>query len=184
MIRAHRTISPDTVLWDSDTGEVQVTGFSRSAPFGSVRTPMAGSPKWIPRESRPDTCYGLAGSADDTWAAARLLYFVRSRGKDLEEVAQLTEVGLAPMFSGLLEKVFGPPEGRPTARDLVEHGLRRHYVLPSLEDSGKRLLQGRESFLNARARLHSEAPVPADFWDDMTWTHGQPEAGAPPGGTR
>ncbi len=55
---AHRAISPDTVLWDSDTGKVQITDLSRSAPFGSTRTPMTGSQAWIPRESRPDTCYG------------------------------------------------------------------------------------------------------------------------------
>jgi hypothetical protein len=178
---AHRAISPDTVLWDSDTGKARITGFSRSAPFGSPRTPMAGSPKWVPRESRPDTCYGLVGSTDDMWAAARLLYFVRSRGKDLEDVGKLAEVGLTQMFSGMLEKVFGPPEGRPTIRELVEHGLRRHFLLPSLEDSGKRLLQGRASFLNARARLHPDASCPADFWDDIAWTRGQREAGAPQG---
>jgi hypothetical protein len=180
---AHRAISPDTVLWDSDTGTTMITGFSRSAPFGSPRTPMTGSPKWVARESRPDTCYGLVGATDDMWAAARLLYFVRSRGKDLEDVGKLGEVGLTQLFNGMLEKVFGPPEGRPTVRELVEHGLRKHLLLPSLEDSGKRLLQGRESFLKARARLHPAASCPADFWDDITWTRGQREAGAQQGDT-
>jgi hypothetical protein len=180
---AHRAISPDTVLWDSDTGKVQITGLSESAPFGSVRTPTAGSSHWVPVESRPDTCYGLVGSADDMWAAARLLYFVRSRGKDLDEVGKLAEVGLTQMFSGLVEQVFGPPEGRPTARDLAEHGLRRQHLLPVLEDSGKRLVKGRASFLNARARLHPDAPLPAEFWDDISWTSSQRGAGAPQGGT-
>jgi hypothetical protein len=123
------------------------------------------------------------GSADDTWAVARVLYFVRSRGKDLEAVGNLAEVGLTQMFGGLLEKAFGPPEGRPTARELVEHGLRRPDVLPSFEDSGKRLLQGRASFLTARARLHPDAPCPGDFWDDLTGTRGQRGAGAAPGDT-
>lgn len=179
---AHRAISPDTVLWDSDSGKVRITDFSRSAPFGSVRTPVAGSWAWIPRESRPDTCYGNVGPTDDTWAAARLLYFVRSRGKDLEGIGQLAEHGLTQMFGGLLEKVFGPPEGRPTARDLVEHGLRRHHLLPGLQDGSKRLIQGRASFLNARARVHPDAPVPPDFWDDVAWGPVQREAGGPQGG--
>jgi hypothetical protein len=178
---AHRAISPDTVLWDSHAGRAKIMGFSRSASFGSPRTPMAGSPKWIARESRPDTCYGLVGSTDDMWAAARLLYFVRSRGKDLENVGKLAEVGLSQLFNGMLEKVFGPPEGRPTVRDLVEHGLRKPLLLPSLEDGGKRLLQGRASFLNARARLHPGTSCPADFWDDITWIRGQREASAPHG---
>jgi serine/threonine protein kinase len=182
---AHRAISPDTVLWDSDNAKVRIVDFSRSTPFGSVRTPVAGSWAWVPRESRPDTCYGLVGPTDDMWAAARLIYFVRSRGKGLDDIGKLGELGLAQMFNGLLEKVFGPPEDRPTARDLVEHGLRRHHILPSLQgDGGKRLIQGRMSFLNARARVHPDAPLPPDFWDDVTWARDRRGAGGPQGGAK
>jgi hypothetical protein len=180
---AHRAISPDTVLWDSDAGKVQITDFSRSAPFGSIRLPMAGSWSWVPRESRPDTCYGLVGPTDDIWAAARLIYFVRSRGKDLEDIAKLTEHGLSQMFNGLLEQVFVPPEGRPTARDLVEHGLRRHHLLPSLrDDGGQRLIRGRERFLEVRGRAHPGASLPPGFWDDISWARGGRGAGDPQGG--
>jgi hypothetical protein len=175
---AHRAITPDTVLWDSDKDRMQLTDFSRSAPFGAVRTPVGGSWAWVAPESRPDTCYGLVGAGDDMWAAARLLYFVRSRGKILQDRGQLADIGLAQLFNGLLEQVFGPPEGRPTARELVEHGLRRRHILPSVEEGGRRLIQGRASFLNARARVHPDAPVPPDFWDDITWARGQREAGA------
>jgi hypothetical protein len=87
------------------------------------------------------------------------------------------------MFSGLVEQAFRPPEDRPTAHDLVEHGLRKRHLLPVLEDNGKRLAQGRASFLNARVRLHPDAPLPENFWDDITWTRGQREVGAPQGGT-
>ena len=38
---AHRSISPDTVRWDGES--VQITDFSRSAPFGTARTPLTGS---------------------------------------------------------------------------------------------------------------------------------------------
>jgi serine/threonine protein kinase len=179
---AHRAISPDTVLWDSDHGKVRIADFSRSAPFGSVRTPLAGSWAWVPRESRPETCYGTVGPTDDVWAAARLIYFVRSRGKDLEDLGKLGEHGVSQMFNGLLEKVFGPPEDRPTAPDLVEHGLRRHHILPGLQDDGgKRLVQGRMRFLNARARVHPDAPVPLDFWDDVIWARDRRRAGDPQG---
>ena len=182
---AHRAISPDTVLWDSDTGKVRITDFSRSAPYGSVRTPVAGSWAWVPRESRPETCYGLVGPTDDMWAAARLIYFVRSRGKDLEDLGKLGELGLSQLFNGMLEKIFGPPEDRPTARDLVEHGLRRHHILPSLpDDAGKRLIQGRASFLEARERAHPDAPVPPDFWDDVSWVRDRRGAGNPQGSAR
>ena len=165
---AHRAISPDTVRWDTE--RVQITDFSRTAPFGTVRTPLGGSWAWVARESRPDTCYGTVGPRDDLWAAVRLIYFVRSRGQDLEDFSKLAEVGLAQMFNGLLGPVFGPPEERPTASDLIEYGLRRPHLLPSLVDSSKPLIRGRMSFLNARERKHPGAPVPADFWDDITWT--------------
>ena len=110
---AHRAISPDTVWWDGES--VLITDFSRSAPFGTARTPLAGSPAWIARESRPDTCYGIVGPTDDVWAAVRLIYFVRSRGQDLEDFGQLAEIGLAQMFNGLLGAGVRPP-GRAAHR--------------------------------------------------------------------
>lgn len=165
---AHRAISPDTVWWDDES--VQITDFSRSAPFGTARTPLSGSQAWISQESRPERCYGTVGPADDVWAAARLAYFVRSRGRDLEEFSKLEEIGLAQMFNGMLRAVFGPPEERPTASDLITSGLRRPHLLPSLTDGSKPLIKGRMSFLNARDHKRPGAQVPADFWDDITWT--------------
>jgi hypothetical protein len=165
---AHRSISPDTVLWDSKS--VQITDLSRSAPFGTARTPIGGAGAWVPRESRPDTCYGTVGPTDDVWAAVRLIYFVRSRGEDLEDLGKLAESGLAQMFNGLLGYVFGPPEGRPTASDLIEYGLRRPHLIPSLADGSKPLISGRASFLVARERKHPTAQVPPEFLDDITWT--------------
>jgi len=155
---------------------VQITDLSRSAPFGTARTPVWGKGAWIAPESRPDTCYGTVGPTDDVWAAVRLIYFVRSRGEDLEDRGQLAESGLAQMFNGLLGPVFGPPERRPAASDLLEHGLRRPHLIPGLADGSKPLVKGRASFLNARERKHPGAQVPAQFWDDVSWTAG-PEGG-------
>lgn len=168
---AHRAISPDTVLWDDKS--VQITDLSRSAPFGTARTPVRGTGAWIPRESRPSTCYGTVGPTDDVWAAVRLIYFVRSRGEDLDDLGKLAETGLAQMFNGALEHVFGPPEGRPTAGDLIEYGLRRPHLIPSLGDGSKPLISGRERFLQARERKHPGAHVPGDFWDDITRSDGR-----------
>jgi serine/threonine protein kinase len=165
---AHRSISPDTVLWDSRS--VQITDLSRSAPFGTARTPVGGTGAWIPRESRPSTCYGIVGPTDDVWAAVRLIYFVRSRGEDLQDLGKLTESGLEQIFNGLLGHVFGPPEGRPTASDLIEYGLRRPHLIPRPADGSKPLAHGRASFLKVRERKHPGATVPAEFWDDITWT--------------
>ena len=141
---AHRSISPDTVLWDSSAGQVQITDFSRSAPFGIARTPLRGPEAWISPESRPDTCFGMVGPTDDMWGAVRLLYYVRSNGNILTHRGQLADFGLAETFNGLLDKVIGPPESRPTARDLIVDGLRRPYLLPGVPDDRRKwLIAGR-----------------------------------------
>jgi len=178
---AHRAISPETVWWDGES--VQITDFSRSAPFGAARTPVTGLPlAWVPLESRPDHAFGIVGPTDDVWAAVRLIFYVRSRGEHLDDLGQLAETGLAQMFNGQLERVFDHPGGRPTARELIRHGLRRAYVLPSLPDGGRELIQGREAFLRARGRKHPGVPVPAGFWDDLAWTPGRGGTGSPGGG--
>jgi hypothetical protein len=179
---AHRAINPDTVFWDGQRRRAQITDFSRSAPFGTARTPAGGSWAWVPWESRPDTCYGTVGSADDVWAAARLIYFVRSRGEDLDDLGKLADSGLTQMFNGLLERVFAPPEERPTASDLIQDGLRRPRLIPRLADGGKPLINGRGSFLSARVRKHPDAQVPAEFWDDITWTRSRRATASPADG--
>jgi hypothetical protein len=164
---AHRAISPATVYWDGD--RVQITGFSRSVPFGMSRTPLTGSRLWVALESRPEACYGTVGPSDDVWAAVRLIYFARSRGKDLTDLTELEETGLAQMFNGVLPHVFGPPETRPTAIDLIEYGLRQSHLIPSMPDISMQLRGRRAVFLNARGGKHPQAGVPDGFWDDVTW---------------
>jgi len=184
---AHRSISPDTVLWDSSAGQVQITDFSRSAPFGIARTPLRGPEAWIAPESRPETCSGIVAPTDDVWGAVRLLYYVRSNGNILTHRDQLAELGLAEAFSGMLDKVIGPPEGRPTARDLIVDGMRRPYLLPAVVDSRKSLVAGRAKFLNARGRKYRDGRGPSvteDFWDDVVWPPAHRETSGPSGSTR
>ncbi|MCW2932293.1 MAG: hypothetical protein JWM19_3255 [Actinomycetia bacterium] len=183
---AHRAISPETVLWDYSSQQVQITDFSRSALFGTARTPLTGDSRWIARESRPSTCYGAVGSSDDVWAAVRLMYFVRSQGEHLDGPARLKASDLSPMFNGLLEYVLQPPESRPTASDLVIYGLRRPHLIPSLADGKKSLCTGRESFLHGpRSQKHPGQEIPLEFWDDITitWKQSLWEAGGAGGGS-
>jgi serine/threonine protein kinase len=166
---AHRAISPDTVWWDGY--RVQVTDFSHGVPFGLARTPMTGLRNWVAPESRSDTCSGTVGPSDDVWAAARLIFYFRTGGQDLQDRADLDKYNLAPLFSGLLQHVFGPPQTRPTASDLVEYGLRRPHLIPSLKDLSMQLRGQRASFLNVREVKHPGAQVPEGFLDDITWRH-------------
>jgi serine/threonine protein kinase len=181
---AHRAISPETVWWDYSSKQVQITDFSRSALFGTARTPLTGDSEWIARESRAGTYYGAVGSSDDIWAAVRLMYFVRSQGEKLDDPAKLKASDLSPMFNGLLEYVLQPPEVRPTANDLVIHGLRRPHLVPSLADGKQALVSGRENFLHGpRYQKHPSQEIPVEFWDDIadSWKRSLWEAGGPGG---
>jgi len=172
---AHRAISPDTVLWDGY--RVQVTDFSHSLPFGTARTPRTGARNWVAPEYRPGTCSGAVGPADDVWAAARLVFYFRTGGQDIEDRADLDKYNLAQLFNGLLPHVIGPPEARPTASDLIEYGLRRPSLVPSPKDLGMQLRGRRASFLNAREVKYPGAGIPDGFMDDVTWRHSLWEAG-------
>jgi serine/threonine protein kinase len=171
---AHRAISPHTVLWDGY--RVQITDFSHSMPFGVARTPMTGARNWVAPESRPDMCYGVAGPSDDVWAAARLIFYFRTGGQDIEDRADLDKHNLAQLFNGLLPHVIGPPENRPTASDLIEYGLRQPHLVPSLKDLSMQLRGRRASFLNAREVKYPGAEIPDGFMDDVIWRHSLWEA--------
>ncbi len=172
---AHRAINPETVRWDGRERRVQITDFSRSTIFGVPRTPTAGSQDWIPREQRSATYYGTFGPRDDIWATGRLIFFVRNQGEALVDRAQIASSGLNALFNGTFDRVLGPPEGRPTARDLLEEGLGRHILVPRPAD-GSALIAGRERFLETRRRSHPRAPVPNEFNEDIEWM-------SDPGGT-
>jgi serine/threonine protein kinase len=164
---AHRTISPDTVLWDASRG-VMISDFSRSTIFGIPRTVLKGYDGWVPRELRQGSCTGAVGPHDDIWAAGRLIFFVRNQGEEPQDRSQLAD--LDAIFNGMFNRVLGPAETRPTARELLEDGLRRQVNVPSGARRSDELKAGREIFLKARERKHQSAVVtPPDFNTDLDW---------------
>lgn len=174
---AHRALSPATVLWDSQRRRVQITDFSRSAVFGAPRAPITGSPSWIAREARPGSVDGVVGEGDDIWAAGRLMFYVRSHGDDLTDREQLDEVEL----SGLLSGVFGPPDRRPSARELLVRRWGRPDPGLPVADSRAGLRDGRRHFWEARQRKHPSAVVPPQAAEDLNVPSGGEPAAPPPG---
>jgi hypothetical protein len=152
---AHRSINPDTVLWDGE--QVQLTDFSEATVFGATRTPVSRRLDWVAREQRPGETYGTVGAGDDVWAAGRLIFYVRTEGEELLNRNQLTQLGL----DQLLHKVFGEPEGRPAAGELLRR-MGRNDTAPRLKDD-VRLQEGQRRFLAARDRKHPGAPIPWDL---------------------
>jgi serine/threonine protein kinase len=152
---AHRCLNPDTVLWDGE--RVQLTAFSEATVFGASRTPISGRLDWVAREQRPGEAYGTVGPGDDVWAAGRLIFYVRTEGEELHNRAQLTQLGLDQLLHG----VFGEPEQRPAASELLERmGLRD--TVPRLPED-VRIREGRRRFLTVRGRKHPGAALPRDL---------------------
>ena len=156
---AHRAINPDTVLWDSQRRRAQITDFSHSTVFGTPRTPVTGSPSWVAKEQRPGEAFGMVGERDDIWAAGRLIFYVRNQGEELVARNQLADGGLDELLDG----VFGPPQGRPTASELLVDRLGRGNPVPRGASGSTWLQEGRRRFLEARARKHPGAPLPPGF---------------------
>jgi hypothetical protein len=174
---AHRALNPDTVLWDSQRRRVQITDFSRSTVFGAPREAITGSPSWVAREARPGSFSDVVTERDDIWAAGRLIFFVRSQGELLADREQLAQSGL----SGLLDGVFGPPQGRPTARELLVDRMGRPDPVPPGAGSRAGLQAGRRHFWEARQRKHPGEILPPEAAEDGYPPPGRGPAAAAPG---
>src|SRR5437764_1049967 len=98
---------------------------------------------------------GMTGWTTRSWPGGgwpgRLIFFVRNHGEDLAARGQLADRGL----EDLLEGVFGPPEGRPTARELLVNRLGRSSPVPrGASGGGAWLRDGYQRFWDARNRKH------------------------------
>jgi serine/threonine protein kinase len=143
---AHRGIGPSTVFWDGR--QAQITDFSTSTIIGAPREAI-GTPPWAAPEQRSGKVYGRVGAQDDIWAAGRLIFYVRT----LEELTDRRQLTDWPALETLLDGVFGPPEARPTARDLLSR-LNEDCPVPRGLDSRSRLEEGRKRFYALRASKH------------------------------
>ncbi|MFI7106433.1 hypothetical protein ACIBK9_09015 [Nonomuraea sp. NPDC050227] len=149
---AHRALSPETVHWD--TVCAQITGFAEAALAGTPRS-VAGAPPWWAPEQRPGQTAGVVTGEDDVWAAGRLIFWVATgRAPERADLADAP-----PDLARLLRGVFGPPEGRPSVREL----LRRLDVpdpVPRGMSPDVALERGRADFFALRALKHPQtAPV-------------------------
>lgn len=144
---AHRGLDPNTVRWDGR--RVQITGFAHATVIGAPRT-VVGVRPWCAPEQRPGRAEGDVTERDDLWAAGRLIFYIVT-GTELTDPRQLTD---APELDALLNGVFGPPDNRPTALDLLTRlGMLKDPV-PHRPGRSARFEQGREEFRQVRWRKH------------------------------
>jgi len=146
---AHRGISPSTVRWDAGSQQVQICDFSLATAVGAPRT-VVGTPPWAALEQqRSRQCRGQVTERDDVWAAGRLIYYVRT-GEVPTGPGQLAAF---PDLEELLDGVFGPPDKRPTALDLL-NAMHAEDPLPRGIETDP-LKGGRARFYEARAAKHA-----------------------------
>jgi hypothetical protein len=154
---AHRAIAPSTVRWDGR--HAQITDFSMSTVIGAPREAI-GTPPWAAREQRPGYAHGRVSAQDDIWAAGRLVFYIHTQ----EELADRSQIDERPTLKNLLAGVFGPPEDRPTARDLLSR-LNEECPVPRAVDGHSRLDAGRKRFYAVRASKHPGVAAAADGGD-------------------
>ena len=77
--------------------------------------------------------------------------------------------------------MFGPPEGRPTARELLVQRMRRADPVPPGASSLAGLSEGRRHFWEARLRKHPGAVIPPEAAADTVPAPGPGPAAPPPG---
>jgi hypothetical protein len=152
---AHRGLSPWTVRWDGATKQAQITDFSLSTVFGVPRE-VIGPPKWVGPEQRSgDKASGLVTERDDMHAVGRLIYYVRSLGKEIKRPDELAEFELE-----YLRPLFNPPDRRPTAAELLASGRGADNPVPRGVGSDVRLQDGRKRFDARRREKHPDADGP------------------------
>jgi hypothetical protein len=157
---AHRGLSPWTVRWDSHRGQAQITHFSLSTVFGVPREAI-GPPKWVGPEQRPGgKVSGLVTERDDMHALGRLIYYVRSLGREISRSDQLAEFELE-----YLKPLFSAPDRRPTAGELLAGRGGGSNPVPRGTGSDMRLENGRKRFDSRRREKHPGASGPGDGRD-------------------
>lgn len=167
---AHRGLSPSTVRWDGTC--VQITDFSLATVFEVPREVIGALPWAAPeqRRSRDGQAHGQVSGRDDVWAVGRLIYYVLT-GEELTTVRQVAGV---PGLDDLLQGVFGPPGGRPTASEMLTARLNQPSPVPRGQAATSSLDDGHTQFYLIRNRKHPGAPVPP---------HAAGFAARPPDGT-
>jgi serine/threonine protein kinase len=135
------------VRWDGR--RVQIADFSLATVIGAPRTAIGALP-WAAPEQREGHISGKVSDKDDIWAAGRLIYYVRTG----EELTSRDKLADWPALESLLDGVFGPPAGRPSASEMLVGRLGEPNPVPRGPDIEWRLEEGRQRFYALRASKH------------------------------
>ena len=153
---AHRNIGPHTVRWDEDSRTVQITDLLHATVFGAPRQ-IVGTPPWAAPEQRANRTAGEVGERDDIWAVGRLIFYVVTG----DEPADRDSIMAEPELAQLLDGVFGPPDERPTSRELLVSRLGIKDPVPGPRQENPVLAKGRADFWSHYNSKNLNASNPA-----------------------
>jgi hypothetical protein len=157
----HCAIGPDTVRWDGDNGQAQITDFSQATVIGADRSAASRHPR---RGQGSST--GAVTDRDDVWAAILLCYYMEM-GQEFTDPGQLADWSAG---GDLAADIVAGQHNCPSAYTILTR-LRVPEPVPLGIGADPALAGGIDEFLRIRDGKHPGAPAFAPGWgsDPSAW---------------
>jgi len=147
----HCAIGPDTVRWDGDNEQVQITDFSQATVAGADRSAVS--------RPRPGLGTGAVTDRDDVWAALLLCYYLHA-GREFTGPDQLADW---PAGGDLAADLEAGQDNCPNAHTVLTGRLKVADPVPLGMGADPDLAAGVYEFRRIRDIKHPGAPgFPAD----------------------
>ncbi len=167
----HCAIGPDTVRWDGEREQAQITDFSQATVIGADWS----TPSRYSRQGHgPRT--GPVTDRDDVWAALLLCYYIDA-GQELTDPGRLADWSAG---GGLAAQIAAGPEGCPNAHVVLTSRLGAADPVPLGIGADPALTEGREEFFRIRAAHHQGAPAVSEPSAPPTFPDPPPHDDEPP----
>lgn len=146
----HCAIGPDTVRWDGENGQAQITDFSQATVIGADRNAVS-------RRSRSSQGLrtGAVTDRDDVWAALRLCYYIQG-GRECTDPGQLADWSAG---GDLAEDIAAGQDSCPSAHTILTTRLKVPDPVPLGIGADPDLVKGIDEFLSIRSGKHPGVPA-------------------------
>jgi hypothetical protein len=155
----HCAIGPDTVRWDGDNGQAQITDFSLATVIGADRSAVS-----RPSRQGQGLRTGAVTDRDDVWAALLLCYYMQA-GREFTGLGQLADW---PAGGDLAADIKAGQDNCPCAHTILTDRLKVPDPVPLGRGSDSALAEGVDEFLRIRRDKHPGAPAFATAFGSIT----------------
>jgi hypothetical protein len=144
----HCAIGPDTVRWDGDNGQAQITDFSQATVIGADRSAVGRQSR---RRQGPGT--GAVTDRDDVWAAILLCHYMET-GQEFTDPGQLTDWSAD---GDLAADIAAGQDNCPSAHTILTTRLKAPDPVPLGIGADPALAEGIDEFHRIRDDKHPGA---------------------------